>query len=432
MELNIINRAIQITGIKLNKISDELFEFEIYISLLNFKIIVFSKTIKILSNVNENINRVIIKSVIKFKESKEYIDYFISKSQEIQDEPTITKLSLEYNTINDLSNLTYLKNFEPELTDEDIKTGYKIRYFAKFLNNNVFIETSYEDYLLIVNNTYGTHFETYIPIIYTWNVSGVKEDVYSKNSKILSDTENIYPGYMNYFNNPFYLTIFDEIENLFSLGGELSYKATLNEFSGYYHHSYKKLLSGINNETGINAELIEGVLKRTEISSEESKNIEDLMAGVENTIKDLSNDLTNIISSFKPDENNESPILKKLKEDSDILISQAKISIINSSLDAIGKDTEFGNLLQDSIDGVTKLMDNLESGDDTTQEELLDEISNQFKTARLNDIDKSDKSKDIKDDLKSKLKKSKIPKLKIPIIRGKHTEGTDHAYELGF
>jgi len=88
----------------------------------------------------------------------------------------------------------------PLPTQEDYTAGEFQRYFAKKINEVIYIETDKDTYTKLVNKNPELYFEQYIPFSLPWDISGDKEQVYKTNKNIVEQimVKNKLPKFGDY------------------------------------------------------------------------------------------------------------------------------------------------------------------------------------------------------------------------------------------
>jgi hypothetical protein len=121
--------------------------------------------------------------------SKELIP--ISNSQPPQSPQSINKVpssvALTYDSlINSPLNARYLPlSISPSPTQEDYNVGEFQRYFAKKINEVIYIETDKDTYTKLVNKNPELYYEQYVAFDLPWDISGEKQQVYNTNKSIV-------------------------------------------------------------------------------------------------------------------------------------------------------------------------------------------------------------------------------------------------------
>ena len=75
--------------------------------------------------------------------------------------------------------------FSPYPTQEDYNVGEFQRYFAKKINELIYIETDKDTYSKLVEQNPELYYEQYFPFSLPWDVSGEKQQVYKTNKNIV-------------------------------------------------------------------------------------------------------------------------------------------------------------------------------------------------------------------------------------------------------
>ena len=423
MKYKILKKAIRI-----NNYNTERNIFSINLSLMNNKIEILNYN-SIVNPAFTNLYSNIKDSIIQFKNSQAYIDAI--KKIDIENTVEATNnLSKEYNIINDVSDLTYFDVHYPDVSDEDYSGGSIIRYIAKFLNHNNLIEVSLSDYNDINNKNANTHFETYDVITISWKLNGIREEVFEANTKELNRLKTIFGDFNTFYalnefdSGPFYLTIYDEIPNLYTIGGELIYEDILTNYSGYYHYFKGRLWSGVSDALGPNKYLIEEVVE--DFGDDTSG--DDILSDVDNLLSVINNELNKFQTSPNVLDNLEKEINGLFNEFSDDLQNS-----FNEFLD--GSDLK--DVFNESMKDAEELQATSDDGTLTypdKQNEIEEKYNDKAESA-LSGAESGMTAKEKQDFKKVKKKSPKIPKIKIPNVHvagKKHEEGTDHNYELGF
>jgi len=88
----------------------------------------------------------------------------------------------------------------PSPTQEDYNIGEFQRYFAKKINEIIYIETDKDTYTKLVNKNPELYFEQYISFSLPWDISGDKEQVYKTNKNIVEQimVKNKLPKFGDY------------------------------------------------------------------------------------------------------------------------------------------------------------------------------------------------------------------------------------------
>lgn len=121
--------------------------------------------------------------------SKELIP--LSNSQPPPSPQSINKVpssvALTYDSLINLPlNARYLPLvISPFPTQEDYTTGEFQRYFAKKINEIIYIETDKDTYTKLVNKNPELYYEQYVTFNLPWDISGDKEQVYKTNKNIV-------------------------------------------------------------------------------------------------------------------------------------------------------------------------------------------------------------------------------------------------------
>ena len=388
--------------------------FSVSISLLSGRIEKLTLNNIVVNNSEKLLHTDLKYAIILFKSSKEYIE--IEKILDSEKSEQITELAIEYNIVNDVSKLKYFDTFYPEVSDVQYSSGFITRYIADFLNHNYLIEISAEDFDSINNKDDKTHYEAYNVMQISWKLTGKRSDVLKYNKESLNSLKrNFGESKMFYMldsveSGPFYLTEFDEIPKLYTIGNELIYENDFSGFAGYYHYIKSKLLSGKRQPIGPNEPLIEDLDGIVDFGDDESgsdiisdvgealQKITDELNNLESALANANSDISNAMSGFE----------KNLNDDISNLLggSDLKDIFTESFADALAIQND----------------PNMQA-----------EIEKKYEDRANSEIDKLDLSKSDKDKLKKK--KTKTPKIKIPnfhIGRPPHREGTDHNSEVGF
>lgn len=79
-------------------------------------------------------------------------------------------------------------SFSPQPTQEDYSIGEYQRYFAKKINEVIYIETNKDTYNKLVSQDSSLYFEQYIPFDFPWQISGEKEQVARVNKNVVELT----------------------------------------------------------------------------------------------------------------------------------------------------------------------------------------------------------------------------------------------------
>ena len=75
--------------------------------------------------------------------------------------------------------------FSPYPTQEDYNVGEFQRYFAKKINELIYIETDKDTYTKLVEQNPELYYEQYSPFSLSWDISGEKQQVYKTNKNIV-------------------------------------------------------------------------------------------------------------------------------------------------------------------------------------------------------------------------------------------------------
>ena len=88
---------------------------------------------------------------------------------------------------------------------DDYKIGEFERYFVKKANENKFIEINEDEYDLFEVQNSKVQFNLYIPIKFTWAITGDRTEVFNRNKSIsfLYETRDKLPGFSLSFQNKF-------------------------------------------------------------------------------------------------------------------------------------------------------------------------------------------------------------------------------------
>lgn len=403
MKYKILKKAIRINSYNINNDI-----FNINLSLMSYKKAIFTESMSIKHT--KSLHSDITQSILNFKNLDKYKIAELKIDTENTTQTSSNTLSQEYNFINNLSDIKYIDLYYPEITDTNYSIGNISRYIGKFLNHNTLIEISPKDFNNINQKKLDIHFEAYDTTIIPWKLTGTREDVFKENSLSLNKLKTLFGDFNTFYgldefdSGPFYLTIYDEIPNLYTIGKELIYNDTLTNYSGDYHYIKGKLWSGKSDSIGPNLLLIEGYI--------ESFGDDTAGADIISDVNDAINKITKELDKFPG-------ILDGLKGEMDSLVS------------------DFEKDLQQSIDEF------LEGSDlkDVFNESYKDAMDLQINPEKQSEIEKKYEDKldklQLSDDDKKKVRKKgpKLPKIKIPNVhigRKPHPEGTDHNSETGF
>jgi hypothetical protein len=98
-----------------------------------------------------------------------------------------SSVALTYDSLNESSFKTrYLPlSISPSPTQEDYNVGEFQRYFAKKINEIIYIETDKDTYTKLVNKDPKLYYEKYIVFDLPWDISGEKQQVYNTNKSIV-------------------------------------------------------------------------------------------------------------------------------------------------------------------------------------------------------------------------------------------------------
>lgn len=112
----------------------------------------------------------------------------------------ITEIQLNnfiYNEINKKQQKKYAIEKKCIVTSEDIKRGWINRYFLRQVNNESarILEIDKQQY----NNFKFDPF--YINITFRWKITGIKQNIYDINLKVLYDVDSEFPGILNKLKN---------------------------------------------------------------------------------------------------------------------------------------------------------------------------------------------------------------------------------------
>jgi len=135
---------------------------------------------------------------------------------------------------NFLSKTKDVPSFKPNPTKEDYKKGLIVRYFAKRINANIYIEIEKEVYNKIRTKSSKYDYNLYQVEKINWHIIG---NVQKKNSIVLNKIRNEYPNIVLLFPqlDEYHQYNMSNIQNnLLTSGGEL-YFADGKEYIGPYH-----------------------------------------------------------------------------------------------------------------------------------------------------------------------------------------------------
>jgi len=426
MRHSILKRAIQVKDLKLK--SDGTY---ILLTLLSYRNEIFSDeiffTIEESAGLNEQ--QLLNKAVVKFKQDERYITYLrILDNQKISEDTDgvkFNKLSIEYNSINDVSGLRYLEQAYPNPTREEFSDKKITRYFAKFLNqSNLFLELNFDDYNSLVVQNESVHYEAYDFFSFDWMINGTRDEILEFNVSMLDMYGELFPGFRSFHNRgeykagAYYITIYDEIKNLYTTGRELAYVDTLGNVVGYYHLGYldgklNVLLSEKNNFVGQNKILVEVDTFEEDVAVTETQPfIDDIKLSVKNMVGKMDNFLLTLNLELNK-------IGKSVRAELDNFGTEVDRNINNMI-----KDTDLEDIFNDSKSQFQSLSKAISS--DSNSENSAGVAQQRAQS----DIQQSYDSK-----IQSKLPKGTkaiSPKIKIPSAPMPHGEGSDHAYDLGF
>ena len=405
MKYKILKKAIRINSY------NEDGNVAVSISLLFGRVVKLTSDI-ILPKTDNTIHENLRVAILMFKNSKEYED--IVESISINEKLADSNLTTEYNSINNISNLKYFDEYYLDITELDYTYGSITRYLAKFLNHNYIVEISIDDYKSILNKENNTHFEAYDVTSVSWKLTGKKQEVFDYNTKVLQSIKNVFGEFQTFYNfgefesGPFYLTEFDEIPNLYTIGNELIYEEELTGFAGYYHYIKNKLWSGKMNIVGPNDPLIEEI---TEDSGDSTVGL-DIVNDVQDAIQKITDELNNLESALANANSDISNAMSGFEKN------------LNDDISNLLGGSDLKDIFTESFADALAIQND---------PNMQAEIEKKYEDRANSEIDKLDLSKSDKDKLKKK--KTKMPKIKIPnfhIGRPPHPEGTDHNSEVGF
>tara|TARA_Y100000361_G_C11140050_1_gene334487 strand:- start:54 stop:944 length:891 start_codon:yes stop_codon:yes gene_type:complete len=128
--------------------------------------------------------------------------------------------------------------FYPQPTEDEYEVGEFQRYFVKRINENKYIELSFDDFQLYTKFSPLVQFELYTPIQIPWELTGQLSKVKETNKNIVKSAEKELKitGFDQYFKGKYdqYFR-FREGENLYTDGSEFKLKETNEIYRGFYH-----------------------------------------------------------------------------------------------------------------------------------------------------------------------------------------------------
>lgn len=91
-------------------------------------------------------------------------------------------------------------SISPQPTQEDYNVGEFQRYFAKKINEVIYIETNKDTYTKLVNKDPELYYEQYVVFDLPWDISGDKDQVYKTNKNIVEQimVKNRLPKFGDY------------------------------------------------------------------------------------------------------------------------------------------------------------------------------------------------------------------------------------------
>ena len=130
------------------------------------------------------------------------------------------------------------KSSYPKPTESDYKLGEFQRYFLYNITKKEYLEVNKKEFNLFKSKNNQVQWQYYQSLQLNWNLTGIKEDVYIVNRRIVDLVEfrNNAQGFTNYFKNKFdqYFK-FAAANNLETKGGEFIVRKTGKEYVGPYH-----------------------------------------------------------------------------------------------------------------------------------------------------------------------------------------------------
>lgn len=403
MKYTILKKATQV-----NSYFTENGIFTTNLSLLSEKKVLYSSVINIspaLPNDYQNLNE----AVTRFKNSEHYKT--IERGIDSQAQQVTSSLVTEYNAVNNLTDLRYFNVFYPDLLEIDYIKGFTNRYIARFLNHNYMLDVSLEDTVAIQSKDSTTHFEAYDVITINWKLTGERQEVYDFNMNSLKIVKQLYGEFQTFYglnlfeSGPYYLTIYDEIKNLYSAGQEFVYSDSLENYGGFYHFIKNNLWSGNSDANGPNDLLIEGNIPDTGTD----EGIQDILNGVNGAINQINAELNKIPASMTRAESQANKYINEYERE------------LTGAMSEFLTGTDLEQAFNDSYKDAMDMQD-----DPNAQANVEKKYMNKIDDMPLSDADKE----------KIKKKGPKLPTIKIPKVHGpgrkRHEDGTDHAYELGF
>ena len=169
-------------------------------------------------------------------------------SQPIKESPIIVTLNQSEdknlkNYVNLLKNTPEDKKlpipYYPKPTKENYELGEIQRYFAKKINEAIFIEIGQKDFNNLIEENNAYLWQYYVTFSIPWEISGRKNEVENINKKIvaLAEFNNKVLGFNNYIKKTGGYTkyyLFPNISNLYTAGGEFE-TANGQNYIGFYH-----------------------------------------------------------------------------------------------------------------------------------------------------------------------------------------------------
>ena len=128
--------------------------------------------------------------------------------------------------------------YYPQPTEDEYNTGEFQRYFVKRINENKYIEVSFDNFQLYTGFSPLVQFELYTPIQIPWELTGQLSKVKVTNKNIVQSAEKELKivGFDQYFKGKYSQYFrFQEGENLYTDGSEFKLKETNEIYRGFYH-----------------------------------------------------------------------------------------------------------------------------------------------------------------------------------------------------
>jgi len=139
--------------------------------------------------------------------------------------------------------------YYPKPTKENYELGEIQRYFAKKINEAIFIEISQKDFNNLIEENNAYLWQYYVTFSIPWEISGRKNEIENINKKIvaLAEFNNRVLGFNNYIKKTGGYTkysLFSNISNLYTAGGEFKTSNGQNYIGDYHIHDSKGPMVG--------------------------------------------------------------------------------------------------------------------------------------------------------------------------------------------